>query len=66
MDTGITRLADENVLRLYDSIRQQVALDARSGSRHRFIGETARQYAERLRAEMDRRHLRFSPIDWGR
>ena len=37
-----------------------------SGGRYRFVGESARQYAERLREEMDRRRLKFTPIDWDR
>jgi hypothetical protein len=35
------------------------------GSRHRLLGETARQQEARLRAELDRRRLRFTPIVWG-
>jgi hypothetical protein len=60
----IQLLSDESVCRLYESIRIQVALDVRSGGRHRFMGETARQQAERLREEMTRRRLRVSPIEW--
>lgn len=60
----IHRLSDESLHRLYESIRAQVAVDVRSGSPHRFMGETARQQAERLREEMDRRRLRFDPIEW--
>jgi hypothetical protein len=64
MNNGISGLADENVRRLYESIREQVVADLRLGGRHRLMGESARQQAERLRAEMDRRRLRFTPIDW--
>jgi hypothetical protein len=60
----LQRLTDESILRLYNSIREQVAKDAHSASPHRFMGDTARQQAERLREEMDRRHLKFTPIDW--
>jgi hypothetical protein len=60
----IQQLTDESICRLYENIRDQVAADARTGSRHRLLGETARQQAERLCAEMDRRRLRFTPIDW--
>jgi hypothetical protein len=49
---------------MYESIRDQVTQDIRSGSRHRFMGETAKQQAERLREEMDRRRLQFRRIDW--
>jgi hypothetical protein len=64
--TDIRILADENVLRLYDSIREQVSADIRLGSRHRLLGEVAQQQAERLRVELDRRGLRYTPIVWGR
>ena len=60
----LRRLTDESIRRLYNSIREQVAQDSRSGSPHRFMGETARQQAERLREEMDRRRLKFTPIEW--
>jgi hypothetical protein len=33
------------------------------GGRDRGLG---RQYADKLREEMDRRRLRFTPIDWQR
>jgi hypothetical protein len=62
--SDIQRLSDESLHTLYENIRDQVAIDARSGSPHRFMGETARQQAERLREEMDRRRLRFDPIEW--
>ncbi len=64
--SDIERLNDESLNRLYESIREQVAADVRLGGRHRLVGETARQQAERLRAEMDRRRLRVNPIDWQR
>jgi hypothetical protein len=62
--SDIRSLTDEYVRRLYENIREQAAADARLGGRHRLIGETARQQAERLRAEMDRRRLKFTPIEW--
>jgi len=62
----IQSLNDESILRLYESIREQVAADARMGTPHRFVGESAKQQAERLREELDRRRLRFLPIDWPR
>jgi len=36
------------------------------GGRYRFIGESVKQYADRLGEEMGRRRLRFTPIDWQR
>jgi hypothetical protein len=50
----------------YESVRRQVEADANGGGHYRFLGESARQYAERLREEMDRRRLEFTPIDWHR
>ncbi len=58
---SIEKLADESILRYYDNIREQVYADEINGSRHRFIGETVKQYAERLREE---RRLDCRPIDW--
>lgn len=57
-------LTDESVLKLYESIRQQVAADIQLGSRYRLLGDTAKQQAQRLRDELDRRKVRFTPIDW--
>jgi hypothetical protein len=66
ISSGMTleKLADKNVLRLYENIREQVAADRRSRSRYRFMGETVKKYAERLRNEIDRRRLDYRPIDW--
>jgi hypothetical protein len=61
---AIRDLSDESVLKLYDNIRQQVSADMRVGGKHRLVGETAKQQAQRLREELDRRRLRFTPIDW--
>lgn len=61
---GIENLADESVVRLYESIREQLSANIRLGSRHRLLGETAKRQAVRLREELDRRRLRFVPIDW--
>jgi hypothetical protein len=62
--SDIQRLSDESLHTLYENIRDQVAIDHRSPVGRRFMGETARQQAERLREEMDRRRLRFDPIEW--
>ena len=53
----------DSIRRLY-SIRDQVTKDAQSSSPHRFMGDAAKQQAERLREEMDRRHLKFTPMEW--
>jgi hypothetical protein len=51
-------------LAFYENIRQQVHLDLQTGGRYRLIGEGVKQYADKLREEMDRRRLRFRPIEW--
>jgi hypothetical protein len=61
---GIEFLSDESFLRFYEDIRQQVAADLATGNRYRFAGEAARQQAERLRIEIDRRRLRCNLIEW--
>jgi hypothetical protein len=35
-----------------------------AGGRYRLIGDSVKQYAEKLREEMEGRRLRFTPIDW--
>jgi site-specific DNA-adenine methylase len=55
---------DERLLAFYENVRQQVELDKKAGGRYRFAGEGVKQYAERLREEMDRRRLNYHPIDW--
>ncbi len=55
---------DERLLAFYENVRGQVELDMRSGGRYRFAGEGVKQYAEKLREEIERRRLRFTPIDW--
>jgi hypothetical protein len=61
---GLENLSDDGVLRLYENIREQVAADLSQWSRHRLLGETARQQAERLRQELDRRRLKYAHIGW--
>jgi hypothetical protein len=61
---AIEDLRDESVLKLYESIRQQVSADRHAGNKYSLLGETAKQQAQRLREELDRRRLRFTPIDW--
>jgi hypothetical protein len=61
---GIEFLSDESILRFYEDIRRQVAADMATRNRYRFAGEAAKQQAERLRMEIDRRRLRCNPIEW--
>jgi len=46
---NFTNSTDKSLIAFYESIRRQVEADKSSGGRYRFIGETAKQYAERLR-----------------
>ena len=56
--------SDECLLHYYESIRRQVMADKQSGGRYRLAGANVRAYADRLKDEIDRRQLRFRPIDW--
>ena len=57
-----SQMKDERLLLFYDAVRQQVILDGNSP--YRFAGEGVRAYAEKLREEMDKRRIRYRPIDW--
>ena len=59
-----SRSNDQSLLRYYESVRRQVEADKSLTGRHRFVGDTAKQYAERLRQELEQRRLQFKPIDW--
>jgi hypothetical protein len=61
---NFSQTKDERLLAFYENIRHQVHLDVQLGGRRRLIGEGVKQYADKLREEMDRRRLRFTPIDW--
>jgi hypothetical protein len=61
---NFSQTKNERLLAFYENIKHQVDLDKRAGGRYRFAGEGVKQYAERLREEMDRRRLRFTLIDW--
>jgi hypothetical protein len=54
----------ERLLAFCEGVRRQVDLDTLAGGRYRLAG--VRQYAEKLREEMERRRLRFIPIEWPR
>jgi hypothetical protein len=55
---------DESLLALYESIRRQVDADKAAGGRYGLVSDHVREYADRLRTEMDRRQLRYEPIAW--
>jgi hypothetical protein len=63
---NFSQTKDERLLAFYENIRRQVHLDMQAGGRYRLIGEGVKQYADKLRDEMDQRRLRFTPIDWQR
>jgi hypothetical protein len=58
---GVT---DDSLLSFYENVRRQVSADEGLGSRYRLVGSNVKQYADRLKDEMDRRRLSFTPIDW--
>jgi hypothetical protein len=64
MTMNFSQTKDERLLAFYENIRRQVDLDMRAGGRYRLAGDGVKQYADRLREEMDRRQLRFTPIVW--
>jgi hypothetical protein len=57
---------DQSLLTFYESVRRQVEADKCLSGRVRFVGETAKHYAELLRKEMESRRLPFTPIEWPR
>jgi hypothetical protein len=59
---SFAELSDEYIMRMYESIRDQVRADARSG--FCLIGEPAKVRAEELRRKIDRRGRQCPPIEW--
>jgi hypothetical protein len=55
-------LSDHFIVHMYESIRDEVLADATSGVR--LVGEPARDRAEELRHEIERRGLFCAPIEW--
>jgi hypothetical protein len=64
MKMNFSQTKDERLLAFYENVRRQVDLDIRAGGRYRLAGDGVKQYADRLREEMDRRQLRVTPIVW--
>ena len=54
----------DRLLAFYEGVRRQVDLDRQASGRYRLAGDGVKQYAEKLREEMERRRLRFVPIEW--
>jgi hypothetical protein len=61
---SFSQMKDERVLAFYENVRRQVELDKQAGGRYRFAGHGVKQYAEKLREQLDLRRLRYSAIDW--
>ena len=57
-------LSDHFILRMHEFIRQEVHADVTSGTQ--LVGVAARQRAERLFREIERRGLICKPIEWTR
>ena len=55
---------DEGLLSLWESVRRQVLADTANGGRSRCVGNNLHAYAELLCAEMNRRALKYMPIEW--
>ena len=53
---------DERLIQFYENIRHQADLDR--PNKHKFMGPTVREYADRLRDEIVKRRLQRPPIDW--
>jgi hypothetical protein len=60
---SVENMPDERLIHFYESIRQQADAD-RAHKHHFTAGPTVRQYADKLRAEMIKRRLQHSAIDW--
>lgn len=57
-------MKNKRLLAFYENVRRQVETDVRVGGLYRFSSEGVMQYAEELRKELERRHLKFKPIVW--
>jgi len=61
---NFSQMKDERILAFYENVRRQVEIDKQAGVRYRFVGDGVKQYAEKLRGQLDLRRLRYSEIDW--
>jgi hypothetical protein len=60
--TDPTALSDETLVQFYEQIRDQVAADAQSGGRYRFMGLSTKERANMLLDELRRRRLVVSQL----
>jgi hypothetical protein len=56
-------LSDESLLRYYEAIRTQIVADFGTEG-HRFVGQKVQDRAQALLAEIRRRRLDVTPINW--
>jgi L-ascorbate metabolism protein UlaG (beta-lactamase superfamily) len=61
---NFTQMKNERLVAFYENVRQQVAIDMHNGGKYRFVGDGVKEYADKLRLEIDRRRLQVRPIDW--
>lgn len=57
-------LSEFYIIRMYENIRDEVSADAACGIR--LVGKQARQRAEDLRHEIERRGIYLAPIEWSK
>jgi hypothetical protein len=55
---------DETLIAFYESVRRQVEADKQSGGISRLVGASTKKYADTVREEMNRRQMKYAPIDW--
>jgi hypothetical protein len=60
----LTGLADDTLIRAYEDIREHVMADLRSGGAYRLMGQAAKDRADTLLAEIQRRGITVTPIYW--
>lgn len=65
-DRRLMALTDRSLIALYESVRRQMMASTAAGPQSRVVGHHTRDYAEKLRAEMERRRITFIPIEWDR
>jgi len=62
-NTSFTQSTDKRLLAFYETLRRQVDADVRSGGRYRF-DNAVRQFADSVQTELQRRKVKFAPINW--
>jgi hypothetical protein len=62
-DMNLTQMKNVRLV-AYENVRQQAAIDMRNGGKYRVVGDGVKEYADKLRLEIDRRRLQVRPIDW--